>query len=107
MAWLVGEGPKDDVQDLFVGLYYRRAAPGPTSSASTSEVYYPIDERLPRVRQLPDSRIWCTITDLYTAEELKTSLDLQRGLLPRAHHQDGLHVRLDGPDGLLYHLGPL
>ena len=92
----VGEGPKDDVRDLFVGLYYRGQR-REDLEREYLEVYYPIDERLPRVRQLPDSRL-VHITDLYTAEELKTSPTYNEAF-PRAHHQDGLHVRLDGPDG--------
>ena len=51
---------------------------------------------MPRLRQLPDSRI-VHVTDLYTAEELKTSRTCNK-ILPRAKYQNGLHVRLDGPD---------
>ena len=68
---LVGEGPKDDIRVLSVGLYYhgqRRT----DLEREYLEVYHPIDERVPRFRQLPDSRL-VHVTDLYTAEELKTS----------------------------------
>ena len=92
----VGEGPKDDVQDLFVGLYYRGQR-REDLEREYLEVYYPIDERVPRVRQLPDSRL-VHVTDLYTAEELKTSPTYNEAF-SKAHFQDGLHVRLDGPDG--------
>ena len=92
----VGEGPKDDVRDVFVGLYYRGQR-REDLEREYLEDYYPIDERLPRVRQLPDSRL-VHVTELYTAEELKTSPTYNEAF-SRAHHQDGLHVRLDGPDG--------
>ena len=44
----------------------------------------------------PDSRL-VHVTDLYTAEELKTSATYNE-ILPRAKYQNGLNVRLDGPD---------
>ena len=59
--------------------------------------YHPIDERVPRFRQLPARRL-VHITDLYTAEELKTSRTYNE-LLPRAGMQDSLNVRLPGLAG--------
>ena len=61
------------------------------------EVYYPLDERAPRVRHLPDGQLF-HITDLYTEQELKTSAAYNE-LLLRAHAQDSINVRLDGPNG--------
>ena len=58
--------------------------------------YYPIDERLPRIRSLPDSRL-TPVPSLSTEAERKTSL-IYNELLPRMRGQDGLLVRLDGPD---------
>ena len=92
---LVGEGPKDDLRVLFVGLYYRGQR-REDLEREYLEVYHPIDERIPRFRQLPDSRL-AHIADLYTAEELKTSPTYNEILL-RAKYQNGLNVRLDGPD---------
>ena len=59
-------------------------------------VYYPIDERLPRIRTLPDSRL-TTVPSLSTEAERKTSV-VYNELLPRLHTRDGLVVCLDGPD---------
>ena len=95
-ALLVGEGPKDDVRVLFVGLYYRGQR-REDLEREYIEVYHPIDERVPRFRQLPDSHL-VHVRDLCTVEELKTSPTYNE-LFPRAHYQDGLNVRLDGPDG--------
>ena len=92
---LVGEGPKDDLRVLFVGLYYQGQR-REDLEREYLEVYHPIDERIPRFRQLPDSRL-AHIADLYTAEELKTSPTYNEILL-RAKYQNGLNVRLDGPD---------
>ena len=61
------------------------------------EVYYPLDERVPRVRHLPDGQLF-HITDLYTEQELKTSAAYNE-LLLRAHAQNSINVRLDGPNG--------
>ena len=92
----VGEGPRDDLRDVFVGLYYRGQR-REDLEREYLEDYYPIDERVPRVRRLPDSRL-VHITDLYTAGELKTSPAYNEAF-PRADYQDSLSVRLDGSDG--------
>ena len=60
-------------------------------------VYHPLDEWVPRVRQLPDSQL-VHMADLYTEEELKTSVAYNEAH-SRGHTQNGLNVRLDGPDG--------
>ena len=61
------------------------------------QTYYPLDERAPRVRRLPDSRLF-HMTDLYSDAELKTSRTYNE-LLARGHVCNGINVRLDGPDG--------
>ena len=88
---LVGEGPKDDVRAVFVGHYYRGQR-REDLEREYLEVYHPIDERVPRLRQLPDSRL-VHVTELYTAEELKTSPTYNEIML-RCDHQDSLNVRL-------------
>ena len=93
---MVAEGPKDDVRGLFVGLYYRGQR-REDLEREYLENYHSIDERVPRFRQLPVSRL-VHINDLYTAEELKTSPTYNEILL-RAGMQDGLNVRLPGLDG--------
>ena len=92
---LVGEGPRDDLRVLTVGLYYRGQR-HEDLEREYLEVYHPIDERIPRFRQLPDSHL-VHVKDLYTAEELKTSPTYNEILL-RSQYQNGLNVRLDGPD---------
>ena len=92
----VGTGPKDDVQVIPIGLYYR----GERREDLEREyfaVYHPRDEAVPRLRQLPDSRV-VHVTALYTAEELQTSPTYNE-LSPRVRNQDGLWVRLAEPDG--------
>ncbi len=59
------------------------------------DVYYPHDERVPRIRRLPDSRP-VHVTDLYTDRELKTSATYNEYLLPN-DCGNSLIARLDGP----------
>ena len=93
---LVAEGPKDDPRVLTVGLY-TKGQRHEEVEREYLEVYHPIDERVPRLRQLPDSRL-VHVTDLYTDEELKASPTYNEIML-RAKYQNGLNVRLDSPDG--------
>ena len=93
---LVGEGPQDDSRILFFGLYYRGQR-REDWEREYIDIYHPIDERVPRVRRLPDSRL-VHVTDLYTAEELQTSRTYNEAL-SRGSAQESLNVRLDGLDG--------
>ena len=92
----IGEGPKDDIRLISAGLYYRGQR-REDLEREYLERYHPIDECVPRFRQLSDSHL-VHITDLYTAEELKSSPTYNE-LMAWASGQDSLHVRLDGPDG--------
>ena len=95
-ALVVVEGPPDDIRLISTGLYYRGQHRADLEREYL-ERYHHIDESIPRFRQLPDSRVVHT-TDLYTAEELKTSLAYNEAM-HRLSGQNGLKVRLDGPDG--------
>ena len=67
----------------------------PSWSACISRFTHARDERLPRIRQLPDGRI-AHISSLYTEEEKKTSV-VYNEALPLGDTRDSLNVRLDGP----------
>lgn len=60
------------------------------------EDYYPLDERVRHVRQLPDSQV-VPMSELYTEEELKASV-VYNDYLTRLHARNGISVRLDGPE---------
>ena len=92
---LIGEGPPDDIRAMFVGVYARGERQADLEREYL-QVYHPIGEAVPRLRQLPDSQL-VPVADLYTAEELKRSPSYN-DILRRAHYQQGLNVRLDGPD---------
>ena len=86
----------DDFRFLFAKTYYR----GEDRAGWLREyfrTYYPVDESLPRWRRLPDSKIGRT-ADLFSEEERRTSLAYNEAA-PRFEYDNGLSVRLDGPDG--------
>ena len=93
---LVRGGPADEGRVLFVGTYCRgeyRAE----QERDYLENYHPTDERVPRVRELPDSCLTHS-RELYTAEERKSSATYNE-MLPRMGARNSLNVRLEGPDG--------
>jgi len=59
--------------------------------------YWARDERIPRLRQLPDGLL-VHARELYTAAERRTSAAYNEALR-RSDHQNSLNVRLDGPGG--------
>ena len=95
-ALMVGDGPRDDIRATWVGLY-SRGQRREDLEREYLEHYHPTDERVPRVRQLPDSLLVHN-SDLLTVEEGRTSPTYNEAL-PRADLRNGLSVRLDGPDG--------
>ena len=58
--------------------------------------FFAVDEHVPRLWRLPDSRI-VHVTDLFSEEELKSSPTYNEGMA-RSHAQNALKVRLDGPE---------
>ena len=67
---LVVDGAKEDARACPLGLYYR-GEPRKDLEREYLENYHPVDERVPRFRRLANRRV-ALISDLYTAEELKT-----------------------------------
>ena len=95
-ALLVGEGPKDDIRVLFVGLYYRGHR-RTDLEREYLEIYHPINEAIPRLLQLPEGHL-AQIKNLYTSEELKASPTYNEAY-PRGKYQNGLNVLLEGQGG--------
>ena len=86
----------DDVQ-IFFARFCHRGERRQDWEHEYYEVYYPRDERIPRLMQLPPSHL-VHVKDLYTDEELKTSPVYNEALL-RSESQNSLNVCLDGPGG--------
>ena len=93
---VVAEGFGADVDILWARFCYRGQR-REDLEREYFEVYHPQDERLPRLRQLQDSRV-VHVTDLYTEEELGTSVTYNEWLR-RSGAQNALYVRMDGPHG--------
>ena len=93
---LVGTGLEPDVRVLFAA-FHRNGKRQHEEEREYFEHYYPWDERVPRLRRLPDSRV-VPARALYTEAELKTSRvynEWQRAV----GNQNGLMTRLNGPGG--------
>lgn len=103
-ALVVGEGPEDDIRIVFGETLYRGQRHLDVER-DYLENYHFRDERVPRVRRLPDGKV-THVTKLYSAEELKTSptfnefsvragsrngLNVRIGLAPRMHLTWGIH----------------
>ena len=94
---LVGGNDHRDVRWLFDKAYWHGEL-REDLGREYAEDYFPRDERIPRLMQLPDQQI-VPVTDIYTPHELRTSPTYNE-LLRRAGARDGLNIRMDGPDGI-------
>ena len=81
---------------LFDQVYYRGDFPKEMREEYVRH-YFPRDERIPRILRLPDCHV-AHVPDLLTARERKTSPTYHEGLV-RWLSQDGLNIRMDGPQG--------
>ncbi len=86
---------REDVR-IFFAWFYNRGRRNRGLEREYFDVYHPLDERVPRLRQLPDSRL-VHATDLFTDDEQKTSPVYNIAM--SGHCRDSLNVRLDGPNG--------
>ena len=94
---VTGDGAARDEVDIFFARFCFRGERDVESEREYFGVYHGIDERLPRIRTLPDGRI-VSNASLFTEEEKKTSA-LYNEAMPRGDARDSLVVRLDGPGG--------
>lgn len=96
-ALVFAEGTVKSGIEIYFSMLCYRGQPCRELEQEYYEHYHPIDERLPRLRQLPDSRI-VPVDDLITAEEKKVSPTYNEALA-RGCMQNSLNARLDGPQG--------
>ena len=94
---VVGEGSGDDARVHFARYLYR-GEPRPDLAREYFDVYYPHDEAMPRIRELPAGQVAHTPA-LYTDRELKTSRAYNEAWL-HCRCQNGLCIPLGDPDGL-------
>ncbi len=93
---VVGDG-SDEASVDFARLLYR-GEDRQDLAREYFDAYFPHDEALRRRRELPDGRL-AHAPELYTEEELKTSVAYNEGWR-RMGGQNGLTVHFDEPDGL-------
>ena len=99
---LVGEGPRDDVRVLSA-LSYWRGERRPELEREYLRDFHPWDERVPRIRNLPDGEL-VHVAGLYTDAERRTSRTYNEFLARRNLH-NSLNVRLDVRRGTHVTLG--
>ena len=92
-----GDGVVQEEFELFLTRFCFRGQCHPELERLYFDVYHGLDERVPRVRQLPDSQV-VHVSFLYTENEMKTSV-VYNEALPRSDTSDSRNVRLDGPHG--------
>ena len=91
-------GPDRGLPEWLFDECYFRGELRPEFGREYVEDFFPHDERVSRLMQLPDRRV-THVSDLYSERELKTSATYN-DLLRRTECQSSLHVRMNGPDGL-------
>ena len=96
MALVVGSGHGDKIEVSFGG-FYEHGQRRQDLEGRYFNLYYSRDERLPRLRQLPDRKL-VHVTQLYTHEERKTS-PVYNEWMGGIGSQNSLNARLDGPNG--------
>ena len=94
---ILAEGTARGEVDVFFRRFCFRGQRRPDLEREYFEDYHLLDERLPRLRDLPDGRVTPN-SSLFTDEEKKTSVVFNEVML-RNGTRGGLNVRLDGPDG--------
>ena len=92
-----GDGAAPEDIDIFFARFCFRGQRREEIEKEYFGVYYPIDERMPRMRELPDGRL-APSHSLFSESEMKTSV-VHNEFLPRYDAQDGLIARLNGPSG--------
>lgn len=93
---VVAEGPGNDV-DVLLAWFYHGGQRRQDLEREYFEFYHEHDERLPRLRELPDSQV-VNVRTLYDEEELRTSRTYNE-MLRRTGTRNALNVRMDGPYG--------
>ena len=95
---VTGDGASHDDVDIFFARFCFRGERREDFERRYFAAYHACDERIPRLRELPDSRM-VHISSLYTKEEKRTSL-VYNEVLGLAHTRDNsLNIRLNGPGG--------
>ena len=93
-ALLIRHGSQDDSPVSLVGFYYRGER-RENWEREYMDLYYPINEAIPRFRQLPDNSVVPT-SELYTAQELKTSPTYNEAFLSDGVENGQKRIKIHG-----------
>ena len=93
----LARGQSPDDADIYLARLYYRGERNQALEREYFDVYYPQDERIPRLIRVPETDV-VHVPSLYTEDELKTSATYNEHL-PTSLFQNGVHARMDGPDG--------
>ena len=96
-SMLFGDGETDE--EVRIGFQWTctRGERRPDLERLYFGTYYPLDERVPRLRHAPDGQLFHN-TELFTEQELKTS-PVHHVFSTRTNCGNAVNVRLDGPRG--------
>lgn len=92
-----GDGQSQEDAAIFMARFCYRGQRDQDLEREYFGVYYPRDERVPRLRRLPHGQL-VHVRSLYSEQEVERSATYNEAL-PRSQTQNSLHVRMDGPDG--------
>ena len=95
------DGTSEDGVELFFVRFCFRGVRYEDREHGYFKDYYPLDERVPRLRQMPDSHL-VHVNSLFTDEERKVSAVYNEAVV-HCDARDSLNVRLDGPNGSRIH----
>ncbi len=93
---LVDLNSPENIQIYFLGFFYHGQRNREWERVYY-EVYYPLDERVPRAQRMPDGQL-IHLNDLYSEYERKTSA-VYNDFSTLVHYRNSINMRLDGPDG--------
>ena len=95
---IIDDGGTVGVPRFLFGRLYFHGEPNEDAEREYTDTYFEIDERMPRLLRLPESRVMRTV-EVFTEQELKTS-PLYNDLMRRVDCQNSLNIRLQGLDGV-------
>ena len=96
-ALVFGEGKTQDDVQIHSAWLYERGQRRKDVEHEYFRNFHHIDERIPRLRLAPDSKLF-HVTEFYTEQELKTSPAFNDAMV-RYQADDGINVRLNAPRG--------
>ena len=96
-AIVLGEGSLSDEVTIFFARLCKRGERRTDLEREYFDIFYPIDERIPRLRVLPEGKVIHNV-DLYTKNEKNNSRAYNEFMLPNGI-QNSINVRMESSQG--------